>query len=283
MNPLLAPSSVASLLGGNQLQQELPPSQQPPDPFMWGQGGQRMTAEDIARRRAIADQQTLGDYSPVGHWTQGLGRVLDGFTGGLEQRRLDKAQDANQAARGEEIAALLGEGNADLASGFSSRDPVTQALAGQLLKGRMAPAKPTDLQRNYEWLVANGRQADADALIEKSTDPTRWTPFVDPASGQLSFMPIRPSTGPILGNVEGGGLASGGAVAPGSQPTNNGDIGFASFDAAMREIQGSSPETFLRFQQQYGTPVQVTSPEQMAALPSGALVMGPNGEVRRKP
>ncbi len=254
------------------------------EPFVWGQGGQRLDPQQLAAERERANAMMQSDYSPVGHWTQGLGRAADNWLGAFSSKKLDRQEGELNQQRDSEIAALLGEGNADLASGFSSRDPVTQALAQAMFAQRNpAPAKPTDLQRNYEWLVANGRQADADALIEKSTDPTRWTPFVDPASGQLSFMPIRPSTGPILGNVEGGGLASGGAVAPGSQPTNNGDIGFASFDAAMREIQGSSPEAFLRFQQQYGTPVQVTSPEQMAALPSGALVMGPNGEVRRKP
>src|SRR6478736_5762895 len=85
-----------------------------PQAFVWGQGGARLTPEDLARRRAIADQQTMGDYSPVQHWTQGLGRVVDGLMGGFENRRLDEQSAALQAEQQAILSAALGK-DADLA------------------------------------------------------------------------------------------------------------------------------------------------------------------------
>lgn len=73
-------------------------SQQPAGPaFTWGKGGRRMTPEDIARERALAARQMQSDYSPVQHWTQGLGRVADSLLGALRDRNAQKAADANSA------------------------------------------------------------------------------------------------------------------------------------------------------------------------------------------
>lgn len=46
-------------------------------PFLWGQGGRRLTPEEIARQRQIADALLAPDYSPVGHWLQGLARMAN--------------------------------------------------------------------------------------------------------------------------------------------------------------------------------------------------------------
>ena len=78
----------------------------PEQPFIWGQGGRRMTPEDIARERALAARQMQSDYSPVQHWSQGLGRVADNVLGALRDRKAQKAADAN-AADGQRIAELL--------------------------------------------------------------------------------------------------------------------------------------------------------------------------------
>src|SRR3546814_20801155 len=47
-------------------------------PFTWGQGGQRLTPEDIALQRRLAAQQMQqgADFSPIGHWSQGLAREI---------------------------------------------------------------------------------------------------------------------------------------------------------------------------------------------------------------
>ncbi|MGB6104681.1 MAG: hypothetical protein WBF88_12645, partial [Pusillimonas sp.] len=72
--------------------------QQPAGPaFTWGKGGRRMTPEDIERERAIAARQMKSDYSPVGHWLQGVGRVADNVLGALRDRSAQKAAAANSA------------------------------------------------------------------------------------------------------------------------------------------------------------------------------------------
>lgn len=67
------------------------------EPFQWGSGGRRMTPDDIARERKIAASLMQSDYSPVQHWTQGLGRVADNVLGALRDRDTDKAVADNQA------------------------------------------------------------------------------------------------------------------------------------------------------------------------------------------
>lgn len=69
----------------------------PEQPFIWGKGGRRMTPEDIARERALAARQMQSDYSPVQHWSQGLGRVADNVLGALRDRNAQKAAAANSA------------------------------------------------------------------------------------------------------------------------------------------------------------------------------------------
>lgn len=73
-------------------------TQQPAGPaFTWGKGGRRMTPEDIARERALAARQMQSDYSPIQHWSQGLGRVADNVLGALRDRGAQKAAAANSA------------------------------------------------------------------------------------------------------------------------------------------------------------------------------------------
>jgi hypothetical protein len=123
----------------------------PPETFQWGQGGARLTQADIDRRREIADMQMMGDYSPVQHWTQGAGRVLDGFLGGMETRNLDREQQAVNTDRAGSIAALLGTENADLAGAFGSTDPVTQAIAKEVFEVRNRKPVNNDTANDYAF------------------------------------------------------------------------------------------------------------------------------------
>lgn len=77
-------------------------------PFQWGEGGLRLTPEDIAMRRQLAEQQQWmgSDFSPVGSVWEGLGRVVQGYTGGLNERRANRAEEANRA-ESQSIAELL--------------------------------------------------------------------------------------------------------------------------------------------------------------------------------
>ncbi|WP_133767886.1 hypothetical protein [Enterovirga rhinocerotis] len=74
-------------------------------PFTWGSGGERLTPEAIRRRREIANALIKGgsDYSPIGHWTQGIARVAQALVGGYEARELNRAEGAN-AARSQELS-----------------------------------------------------------------------------------------------------------------------------------------------------------------------------------
>lgn len=255
--------------------------QQPAQPFVWGQGGQRISPEQLALQRDRAAMMMQSDYSPVGHWAQGLGRVADNWLGALDMRGVERDEQALADQRRADIEGLLGETNADLAPAMASRDPIVSGIAAQLLGARMPQApEPTQLQRNYDWLVSQGRGEEAENLIGKETNPVRWTPYVDPATGQLNFMPIG-LDGPMLSNMEGGG--QGISPSPGAVDNTPGDVGYADFNGASRMIESMGPQEFLKWQGQFNTPVQVTSPEQLRALPSGALVIGPTGEVRRKP
>lgn len=92
--------------------------QQPPQSFVWGEAGARLSPEQVLARQEMARNQMTADFSPVGSIWEGLGRVVNNVTGALESRKLDKAAAANQAESGALMQALLGGG----------QDAVTQAL-----------------------------------------------------------------------------------------------------------------------------------------------------------
>lgn len=75
-------------------------------PFIWGEGGQALTPEQVARKRELAElaASRAGDTSPVGHWTQGAARVVDALGGVLNERRADKAETAGMASADDFIA-----------------------------------------------------------------------------------------------------------------------------------------------------------------------------------
>lgn len=99
----------------------------PNGPFMWGRGGRRMTPEDLTLQRRLAASQLASgaDYSPVGHWTQGLARAASGLAGGVNMRRADRAAERNAAETSEVMQALLAGGEPV----EGGADPVAAALA----------------------------------------------------------------------------------------------------------------------------------------------------------
>lgn len=78
--------------------------------FVWGQGGQQLSPEEVQRRRAVAQAQMQAgaDYSPVGSIEQGLARLSQGLVGGWQARQAGKAEDAGRAEAKSVIDALLG-------------------------------------------------------------------------------------------------------------------------------------------------------------------------------
>lgn len=117
--------------------------------FVWGQGGQRMTPEEIARQRQIVDA-LMGktDTSPVAHWTQGAARLVDALGTRLDESRLDRAAEQNAETNSSLMSALLGGVSGSSASPGTSSPSVSSALtagpaetpAGQAINSRIASA-----------------------------------------------------------------------------------------------------------------------------------------------
>ena len=254
----------------------LPGMQAPATPFVWGQGGAQLTPEQLAGQRDIASALAQADYSPVQNWAQGLGRVLDNFTGSQDLKRLDGEEAQMNEQRAAQIAQLLGPQNADLAGAFSSGDKTLGSLAGGIMESRTPKqAAPTEWERTLEDSgVVRGSPEWQKAMATKvanTLDP--WTNLV---SGGESFMGRQSQVQQAMG---GGGPVSSGAASEGAQPFPDGAM---SFTGARSMMQGASPEQFVRWQQQTGAPVNVTSPDELNALPAGAIYVGPDGVKRQK-
>lgn len=144
----------------------------PEQPFIWGQGGRRMTPEDIARERALAARQMQSDYSPVQHWSQGLGRVADNVLGALRDRKAQKAADAN-AADGRRIAELLTQ-------------PPSEPYYGQSVA--TPGIAPVDIPPSSVAPSGSAMLPDAPPSIDQAPPPPeawRETVAVDPVAAAL--------------------------------------------------------------------------------------------------
>lgn len=152
----------------------------PNEPFFWGRGGQRRSAEDISLQRRLAAQQMAqgADTSPVGHWLQGAGRLANGLAGGMRMNRADQADDARSGELNE-IAQLLMTGG-QMPDGS---DPVAAALAFPELAGmaqavhkQRTPEAPTPTE--FARLIAerealpagDARRAEYDRYISSKND-----------------------------------------------------------------------------------------------------------------
>lgn len=85
--------------------------------FIWGQGGTRLTPEDVAAQRKYG-QGLLAqgvDYSPIQSPWQGAARMAQALMGGWETGQADYASKQNAAESNAVIQALLGGGAAPAA------------------------------------------------------------------------------------------------------------------------------------------------------------------------
>lgn len=71
------------------------------NPFVWGANGQKMTPRQVSRLRdrSEASLESGIDASPVGHWSEGLARVMDAYGGtrGLQRADAMEAQGLQAA------------------------------------------------------------------------------------------------------------------------------------------------------------------------------------------
>lgn len=206
-----------------------------PEPFQWGAGGQRMTPDAIARQREMAAGKMAVDVSPIGSWTQGLGRVLNNVTGALQDRQARKAEQSNQEYSSALMGQLNGTGNAGDAPGVSSSSaPGASERVAMALQVASDPyaSEPVRAQANrileqsqweqrkqMEWqnrempeIVQLSRLAndptqpeyvrrDAAARVQSLNDPTIVVPgtngtYVGPRSGMGAAFGDAPGSGP---------------------------------------------------------------------------------------
>lgn len=165
-------------------------------PFIWGAGGEQLTPEQVAQKRqqAQAMREAGMDYSPVGHWTQGLARMAQGLVGGLEQRRaniadregLDRYSDWSDRLRGamsgtNVVAQALAQGMDTQPSAAVS--DVARALA-DTRSGTIPSPAPSEVQAdpgiaNY---FASARQAESggnDLARNPNSSATGRYQFID--------------------------------------------------------------------------------------------------------
>lgn len=156
-------------------------------PFTWGAGGARMTPEQIAAQRKVADALAAqaGDYSPVRSWTQGLARVAQGASAGLDYREAanaDKANSDENKATIEKLAALLpGGGAASPSASIASAGTVPAAVAAvpvaPVAGNTSAPRSTTASE------IATGSDGTKIPIYGSWANPDVPSPM-DPPSGQ---------------------------------------------------------------------------------------------------
>lgn len=155
------------------------------------------------------------DFSPVGHWTQGLARASQGILGGLRLRDVRKDSEA-AAAQGDMIAqALMGGGGQDLVAA-ALMDPNTPKAVRDFAELRYrtenrAPPQPGEFERALqdsgvlpgtpEW-AAKMQQRVGNMLDPLIVIPTPNGPLVTPRSQAL------------MGGGDPASAASGGASPP---------------------------------------------------------------------
>lgn len=162
----------------------------PAEPFLWGEGGARITPEEIARRRLLDAARGRSDYSPVASVWQGLGRVVDGLTSGIEERKLDKAAKANTEHSAAITQALLG-GHGDAAAA---------AMVDPTLSNDVQGFARMIWERDHPKPVSNDTAADM-TLMEQQLGPGAGKRFLEGKIDPIVTIPT--PFGPYVGRQSG--------------------------------------------------------------------------------
>lgn len=117
--------------------------------FVWGPGGQAMTPDQVKRLQQQADMAAArgANTGPIGHWSQGLARLVDAWGGYKGNQRADKAEAEGLASADSEIAALLGRPT------FGG-NPVPEPLAAAQSGGQF-PASLIQSESGGNWSALN--------------------------------------------------------------------------------------------------------------------------------
>lgn len=160
-------------------------------PFVWGAGGSRLTPEEIAAQRKVADSLLASgmDYSPIKSPWQGAARVAQAVLGGLESGEAGAASKANAAESGKLIAALLGGGAAPAAA--------TDAASAPIATGAAVPAGNTTIPAGSIDPALSG--AISAAASSNGVDPAYMTrlALVENGGKINGSSPLSSATGPF--------------------------------------------------------------------------------------
>lgn len=142
-------------------------------PFVWGRGGSRMSPEQIAREREIAEALGVVDTSPVGHWLQGVARMANAAVGRIREGRASTAEQENSAASQERIGNMLSSLGAPTGS-----SPVAEALIGST-----SPVQPVNMSGNEVF------SSFMDTVKEGVTNPFALAAIAATGQRESAFSP----------------------------------------------------------------------------------------------
>lgn len=136
-----------------------------------------MTPTDVDQRRKLA-MSLMGqgtDASPVGHWTQGLARVLQGGLGGYYQGSANRAEQEGQAAANQQLKGALTSGNLEGAIGGMLSNPYAaetgQKLAISVLAQKLKGPELTEAQKNFAYGQKNPEFARREIELKQASRP----------------------------------------------------------------------------------------------------------------
>lgn len=146
-------------------------------PFTWGAGGAKLTPEEIARQRQLADALTSQgiDLSPIASPWQGAARMADALVGNIKSARADKAEKANADYSAQIVQGLLGGG-----SEVFPAAPSMSGAAGSASQPTASPVAATDVPtQRVAQAFGDGQQGFVDSLLPAAMKASQAT-GVDP-------------------------------------------------------------------------------------------------------
>lgn len=201
-------------------------------PFIWGEGGQKLSPEEVARQRALASRlaSQVGDTSPVGHWTQGLTRVTEALRGNLTDWRANQAEQAGLAEAQSAISPII----AALGGGASVPSSYGQSQTVSAPQTARAPNLSSEPISGDGWL----RYANSGATRNQQLAPE--------LVNALGFLP---ELGVEMEVFSGGQPSAGNGARVGSDRHDHGNAADAFFYKDDRRLDWSNPNDLPLFEE----------------------------------
>ncbi|WP_426265153.1 hypothetical protein [Sphingomonas sp. PWP1-2] len=203
-------------MGQDQLAGMPPAPAQPaaaPTPFVWGQGGAKLTPAQLLLRQQQAAQLSQPDYSPVSSVWQGLGRIVDNVRGAIDTRANKKEAVAQQAQQSAVAQALLDGtgGNAAISAAYATGNKDLAELGGKVFDfGHPKATAPHYWETNNGSLGMVGADGKPAIVYQDPTPKINWITADNPDHTK-TIIPVGPN-GPL--SASGMGAPGAAAVAP---------------------------------------------------------------------